>query len=616
MSDTASIPETASAPRISVVIPTYERAERVARLVALLEQQTLPPDAFEVIVVDDGSKVDPRSRLEAIRRRFHLVLERQTNQGAAAARHRGIELARAPIVLCLDDDMIPSPELLAEHLAVHDATPRAVVVGCVRSGQAVRDLPLFERFHAYSLDKMAASIRATGRVPRGTEIYSGNLSFRCADYLAVGGFDKSLPRSEDLELGFRLEKAGAAMRYADAASTIHDTDHTDEERWLRTAFTYGVTEQRIGRKHAASPEAGPFRYFALLRALPMPAFALSIVAPGVGHLGARAVTKIAAGLDALGLERPAISAMTLAYGMEYYRGVRTEAGSAAVCWRDLQTFRAHRRATQGGVGAASSPRRRRPRTAAGRLRARLRRQRLLVARFAASVRADHATLQRGDAKYDTRGRKPSSLRRDLVERIGFQILTGVRLMRLLRDSGSPTGAKVAARLLRHLYGADIHWTAELADGVSIVHGTGLAIVHSARIGKGAILSQNVTIGDGTDPKTRAVGQPVIEEDVHIGPGAVVIGPVTVGARSRIGPNVVLRESIPPDTVVEIAPPILRPRARRPVAPPAEPPVAAPPPAAGPDAILAAPKPDAVPATPKPDAVSATPKPESAARAPS
>ena len=168
MSDTASIPETESAPRISVVIPTYERAERVARLVALLEQQTLPPDAFEVIVVDDGSKVDPRSRLQAIRRRFHLVLGRQTNQGAAAARHRGIELARAPIVLCLDDDMIPSPELLAEHLAVHDATPRAVVVGCVRSGQAVRDLPLFERFHAHSLDKMAASIRATGRVPRGS----------------------------------------------------------------------------------------------------------------------------------------------------------------------------------------------------------------------------------------------------------------------------------------------------------------------------------------------------------------------------------------------------------------------------------------------------------------
>ena len=80
---------------------------------------------------------------------------------------------------------------------------------------------------------------------------------------------------------------------------------------------------------------------------------------------------------------------------------------------------------------------------------------------------------------------------------------------------------------------------------SIVHGTGLAIVHSARIGKGAILSQNVTIGDGTDPKTRAVGQPVIEEDVHIGPGAVVIGPVTVGARSRIGPNVVPPSSSSP-----------------------------------------------------------------------
>ncbi len=138
----------AAALRISVVVPTHEREGRVARLVGLLDEQTLPPESFEVIVVDDGSRVDPRPRCEAAPHRYRLTVLRQRNKGAAAARHRGIEAAGAPVVLCLDDDMIPVKGLLEEHLKVHDSTPRAVVVGRVRTGALVRPLPLFERFHA------------------------------------------------------------------------------------------------------------------------------------------------------------------------------------------------------------------------------------------------------------------------------------------------------------------------------------------------------------------------------------------------------------------------------------------------------------------------------------
>ena len=546
--------------RISVVVPTFERPDRVARLVRLLDEQTLAPESFEAIIVDDGSRVDPTPAIEAAPHRYRLIVERQANQGAAAARNRGIARASAPVVLCLDDDMIPCRELLEEHLRIHDSTPRAVIVGRIRTGEIVGPLPLFERFHARNLDRMAESIRATGRLPRGTEIYSGNLSFRRDDYFAVGGFDPTLPRSEDMEIGFRLEKAGANLRFAYAASTIHDSDHTDAERWIRTAFTYGVTEQRIARKHRGSPEVGPYRYVELLRFLPMPAFAFSVIAPDAGHAAVRAVTKIAEGLDSMGLRDQALSAITLAYGMEYYRGVRVESGSAAQCLHDLRDFLSRKK--------GRSPRRRGRWLSrrAPRLHARLRFQRVAWTRFARSVRADHAMLQRSDARYDTRGRQPSSLPKDLVQRIGFQMLAAVRLMRLLHDSGSPLGAKIAARLIRHLYGADVHWTARIADGVGVVHGTGIAIVHSARIGKGVILSQNVTIGDGIDPVTRVVGQPTIEEEVHVGPGAVIIGPVTVGAGSRIGPNVVLRESVPPDSVVEASPPIVRPRHRREVSP--------------------------------------------------
>lgn len=120
--------------RISVVVPTFERPDRVARLVRLLDEQTLAPESFEAIIVDDGSRVDPTPAIEAAPHRYRLIVERQANQGAAAARNRGIARASAPVVLCLDDDMIPCRELLEEHLRIHDSTPRAVIVGRIRTG--------------------------------------------------------------------------------------------------------------------------------------------------------------------------------------------------------------------------------------------------------------------------------------------------------------------------------------------------------------------------------------------------------------------------------------------------------------------------------------------------
>lgn len=537
MSPNENAPE-ARLPRLSVVIPTYERPERVAALVASLDAQTLPPEDFEVIVVDDGSRVDPRPTLRAIAHRFPLVLERTVNQGAGAARDRGVALARADVVLFLDDDMLPSPGLLEEHLRVHDGTPRAVVMGRLRASRNVAKMPIFERFHARKLDEFADGLRSSGRSPRGNELYSGNLSLRRADYHAVGGFDRSLGRSEDMELGFRLEQAGAKIVFSDAAWTEHDSDHASLAGWLASAFKYGVTDQRIARKHGDAPDVGPWRYLDYVSLVPRPGYALAIAAPRLGHAAVLGVMGLAAVLDRLGLERPALAGTMLAYGMEYYRGVRTEAGSARACARDLRQYRARRRAGR--------------KTPRGRRRA-------AFARFVVAVRADHEMLLRSDAKYDTRGRRPASLAHELVERIGFQLLTAYRLMRLLHESGAPLGAKVMGRMIRLVYGADIHWNAELAPGVGLNHGMGLAIGHAARIGRGVILSHNVSIGDGIDPVTRVAGQPTLEEDVHVGPGAVILGPYTIGARSKIMPNAVVMQSVPADSVVEVAPVTIRPR---------------------------------------------------------
>jgi serine O-acetyltransferase len=90
---------------------------------------------------------------------------------------------------------------------------------------------------------------------------------------------------------------------------------------------------------------------------------------------------------------------------------------------------------------------------------------------------------------------------------------------------------------------------------------GLAISRAARVKRGAILFQNVTIGLGIDPASRNVGAPLLERDVHVGAGSTLVGPITLGAGSKVTANCFLRSSVPPDSLVEAPSPTVSVRAR-------------------------------------------------------
>jgi serine O-acetyltransferase len=188
----------------------------------------------------------------------------------------------------------------------------------------------------------------------------------------------------------------------------------------------------------------------------------------------------------------------------------------------------------------------------------------------AAVRADHAMLRHYDAKYAHPGSAEgpevpegqASLPRDLVVRAGFQMLAACRAMRFCKDAGFPLAPQIASRLIRHVYGSDVHWEADLEPGIVVVHGMGLAVSRAARVRRGAILSQHVTLGMGIDPETRAHGAPTIERDAQVGAGSTLVGPITVGARSKITPNCFVRGSIPADSLVEAPAPTITSRERR------------------------------------------------------
>jgi serine O-acetyltransferase len=172
-----------------------------------------------------------------------------------------------------------------------------------------------------------------------------------------------------------------------------------------------------------------------------------------------------------------------------------------------------------------------------------------LGKFVDGVLGDHESWARARAKYHADATTLLDLPKDAVTKIGFQMMIAYRVMRLLHEAHVPLGAQVASRLIRHVYGAELHWDAEVAPGVSIVHGNGLVLSHAAKVGPRCILFQNVTLGESMDPETGKIGGPTLGGDVHVGPGAVLLGPITVGEGTKVMAGAVLSRSVPPYSVV-------------------------------------------------------------------
>ncbi len=315
------------APKMSVVLATYNRLDLLRRLLDGLANQTLSPSEFEVIVVDDGSAVPVRPHLEASRYPFQFVVIEQANAGPAAARHRGVLHARGEILVLVDDDMELPPRFLEAHLAHHASGRPTAVFGRYVSDPRIGEKAIFERYHGLKWDQLSKAIASGKLRVDGTLLATGNASMRRDDYLRAGGLDLSLPRAEDMALGLELEEIGVELVFSETAYSIHLSDHTQPEKWRARAYIHGKLEPSIARKHPSMAHADPWRFAFSLplagRIMCLP----SVLAPAVGEKLAGAVYKAAEVADAIGFERVALRATGLVFGMEYFRGMREEAGS-------------------------------------------------------------------------------------------------------------------------------------------------------------------------------------------------------------------------------------------------------------------------------------------------
>ena len=249
----ATIPSVTSAPHVSVVIPTYNRLARLRRVLAAFEAQTCPFELFEVVVVSDGSTDGTDEYLASAHPPFDLVVASQANAGPAVARNRGVQLARAPLVLFVDDDVVPTPTLVAQHLASHDVSgdADAVVIGpmCTPPDFSMQPWVAWEQSMLYKqYDAMTTGMMA----PTSRQFYTGNASVRRARLIEAGGFDTRFRRAEDVELSYRLGRVGVRFVWNPDAVGYHYADRSFDS-WLQTAVDYGRNDVVFSRDHGQDP---------------------------------------------------------------------------------------------------------------------------------------------------------------------------------------------------------------------------------------------------------------------------------------------------------------------------------------------------------------------------
>jgi glycosyltransferase involved in cell wall biosynthesis len=245
---------------VTVVIPTRDRATRLAAALDALRGQTLAPERFETVVVDDGStdgtaEVIARAAGDGSRA-FRTV--RLAGDGPAAARNAGWRAASSPLIVFTDDDCEPTPTWLESIARAAAANPGAVIQG--PTTPIPREAELLNR-------PFTRTRRIEGPSPW---FATCNIAYPRQLLERLGGFDELFPEAlgEDTDLGWRALEAGGRVEFAADALVHHAVESLGPAGYMRQALR-GADAVYAFRRHpglrAQTLRYGVFRNPSLAR---------------------------------------------------------------------------------------------------------------------------------------------------------------------------------------------------------------------------------------------------------------------------------------------------------------------------------------------------------------
>jgi len=244
-----------STPKLSVIIPTYNRAEWLKRVVESLLNQTYQD--FEIIVVDDGSVDGTESLIRDVMKNApcELVYIRQENKGPASARNTGVKHAKGELILFIDDDVLPAPNLLEEHVSGHQRHhgQNIAIVGSVVCAPEVKVSP-FMRWLINEGPYFWHSREEDGAKLDYRCLCTANISLNRSLMLEKGMFDESFrPFFEDIELGYRFEQQNVQIILNKHAIGYHLREETLQKWCDRSKLAGRIAAAFYTKWPAANP---------------------------------------------------------------------------------------------------------------------------------------------------------------------------------------------------------------------------------------------------------------------------------------------------------------------------------------------------------------------------
>jgi glycosyltransferase involved in cell wall biosynthesis len=238
-------------PDVSIIVPTHDRASMLREHLRALADQTYPRRFTEWIVVCDGCSDDSAQVARAAGADQVLELD---GKGAGAARNAGLAAATSPLVLFLDDDIIPSRcwvQALVDDFQPGEA--RVLHMGYCPFAPSAAQTHLDRRNAAWYEAKLTP-LRDPGHDWQFTDFFGGNFAAGRDDLRALGGFDTRFLLFEDAELGLRALNADWTIRFVPSARADHHA-HRGLPEYGRQAFRSGQIDVLFAQVHPKARES-------------------------------------------------------------------------------------------------------------------------------------------------------------------------------------------------------------------------------------------------------------------------------------------------------------------------------------------------------------------------
>jgi glycosyltransferase involved in cell wall biosynthesis len=232
---------------VSIIIPTYNGANKILTLLDSLEKQTF--NNFETLVIIDGSTDQTESILKNSQINLQeLKIVKQTNKGRAAVRNRGFGEARGELLIFIDDDMLLEKNTIELHVNHHIKLPNSILSGTAMINKFI---DLQNDFYQYRFDieekwQLPFKNKLTKISLQKYSFTSGNLSMPRKLFQEVGEFDERLTDSEDFDFALRAIDKNIPI-YHDYNVWAWHCDYINLEAYIKRQKEHYYSLKNLGR---------------------------------------------------------------------------------------------------------------------------------------------------------------------------------------------------------------------------------------------------------------------------------------------------------------------------------------------------------------------------------